>query len=93
MTQETVLAPALTAATSTAIVVEPGSTATIGIFSATREDKAVTPAFSILLQTPGADNLADYLSGSKRQVIVGPGTYRVQRRAYDGIPFGVFVER
>lgn len=93
MAQEILLAPGNTNATSNVLTVQPGLTATVGIYSPTRIDVASLTSFVVLLATPGAENCVDFLTNAKRQVIVGPGTYRVQRRNYDGPPFGVFVER
>lgn len=93
MAQEILLQPGLTAAKSIIFTVGPGMTATLGVYSSLPSDKAIIPAFPVLLATPGVENRADYLSSEKRQVVVGPGTYRVQRFEYKGVPFGVFVER
>lgn len=93
MTQSTVLAAGITAATSTDIVVAAGATVVVGIFSAAAD--AVPPGlvFGIDQDTPGADNTIGSLDGTRRQVsLSGPGTFRVKRPAYTGTPFGVFLE-
>lgn len=93
MAQEILLDAGLTAALSTSVTVAAGQTATLGLYSLTGDEKSVFPAFPVLLATPGVENRADYLSTEKRQMVVGPGTYRVRRYEYKGVPFGVFVDK
>ena len=93
MAQEILLAPGLTATKSTAVTVAAGQTATLGLYSVDGNEKSVFPAFPVLLATPGVENRTDYLSTEKRQIVVGPGTYSVQRFEYKGIPYGVFVDK
>jgi len=93
MTQSTVLAVGITAATSTDIVVAAGVTVTVGIFSAVADSVPLGLAFGIDQVTPGASNTIGCLDGLKRQVMLsGPGTFRVKRPAYTGTAFGVFLE-
>ncbi|MEO8641850.1 hypothetical protein [Pseudomonas sp.] len=93
MTQSTVLAAGVTAATSTDIVIAAGATVIVGIFSAVADAVPSGLAFGIDQDTPGADNTIGYLGSDKRQVVLtGPGTFRVKRPAYTGTAFGVFVE-
>lgn len=93
MTQSTVLAAGITAATSTDIVVMGGSTVTVGLFSAVAASVPQGLVLGIDQDTPGADNTVGYLDGAQRQVVLsGPGTFRVKRPAYTGTAFGVFVE-
>lgn len=97
MTQSTILATGITAATSTDIVVAAGSVVTVGIFCATIDlpvGLGWEPIqFSVLEKTPGADNKIDTLNYAKQATVLsGPGTYRVSRPAYTGSPFGVFLE-
>lgn len=93
MALDVLLAPGLTTIKSSSVTVAAGLTATLGVYSAAGDEKSVFPAFPVLLATPGAENRLDYLSTEKRQIVVGPGTYRVQRFEYKGEPFGVFVEK
>lgn len=93
MTQSTVLAAGITAASSTDIVIAAGATVTVGIFSAVADAVPLGVAFGIDQVTPGASNTIGCLDGARRQVVLaGPGTFRVKRPAYTGTPFGVFVE-
>lgn len=93
MTQSTVLAAGITAASSTDIVVAAGATVTVGIFSAVADAVPLGLSFGIDQVTPGASNTIGSLDGSKRQVgLSGPGTFRVKRPAYTGTAFGVFLE-
>lgn len=93
MTQSTVLAAGITAATSTDIVVAAGSTVTVGLFSAAAAAVPAGLVMGIDLDTPGADNTIGSLDSTRRQVVLaGPGTFRVKRPAYTGTAFGVFVE-
>lgn len=93
MTQSTVLAAGITAATSTDIVVAAGATVVVGIFSAAADAVPAGLVFGIDQDTPGADNTIGYLGGAQRQVsLAGPGTFRVKRPAYTGTAFGVFLE-
>lgn len=93
MAQEILLDAGLTAAKSSSVTVAAGQTATLGLYSLTGDEKSVFPAFPVLLATPGVENRMDYLSTEKRQIVVGPGTYRVQRFEYKGLPYGVFAEK
>lgn len=93
MAQSTILAAAITAATSTDVVVAAGAQVTIGIFSAAAEDLPLGVIFEVMQDTPGADNVAARLhQGNRAEVLSGPGTFRVKRYAYVGPAFGVFIE-
>lgn len=97
MTQSTILATGITAATSTDIVIAAGAVVTVGIFCAALDVPTGLDwepiQFTVLEKTPGADNKIDTLNFGKKDVVLsGPGTYRVSRPAYTGSPFGVFVE-
>lgn len=93
MAQTTVLAAATTAGVSTEIVVAAGAQVTVGIFSAAAGTLPEGLPFAIEQDTPGADNVADYLHNHRRTTVLsGPGTFRVRRPAYAGTAFGVFTE-
>lgn len=93
MTQTSVLAPGVSALPSGNIVVPAGSSVTVGIYS---EAPGVLPArvvFGVMQDTPGADNyIASLRNDARTTLLVGPGTYRVNRPAYTGTAFGVFIE-
>ena len=94
MAQTTALAAGTTAAVSSDIVVAPGATVTVGVFTATAGGKFPDGApFALEQITPGQPNVIATLDNARRaQVITGPGTYRVRRPVYTGAAFGVFVE-
>lgn len=93
MPQSIILAPGNTSAASSDIVIAAGDVVTVGIYSAADAALPVSAQFSVVQDTPGADNVVDYLVGAKRAVqLMGPGTFRVRRPAYDGAGFGVFLE-
>lgn len=94
MAQETILAAAQTAATSTNIVVSAGSSVTVGMFTTS----GAIPAFvgmQIMHDTPGGDLLVGVLDLARpAQVLDGPGTYRVVRPniSAHGVDVGVYTE-
>ena len=96
MTQTSILAPGVTAGTSTDIVVAAGAAVTVGIYASAAD--AILPLvvhFSIWQDTPGGDNKlgnAALRQNARQIVLSGPGTFRVKRPAYSGTAFGVFVE-
>ena len=93
MTQSTILAVGNTSATSTDIVVAAGVSVTVGIFSVATDTLDSSTFFSLMIDTPSADNLYAKLSAGQSQVrVVGPGTFRVVRPAYVGTAFGVWLE-
>ena len=93
MPQSTILAAAVTAATSTNVTLASGVSAILGIFSATPNAVPAGVAFTVLQVTPGADNvIASLGAGSRSSLVTGPGTYRVRRAAYTGAAFGVFAD-
>jgi len=98
MPQSSILAPGITLATSTDIVIAQGAVVTIGLYTDSSSSGSRTSVFTILQDTPGLDRAIGVLSsGTLSQAegslqIVGPGTFRVQRSASDGRPFGVFIE-
>lgn len=88
-----ILAPALTAGTSTDVVVAKGDVATLGIYAATPANLDSKFFITVEQVTPGAPNVVAVLSNSVRAVqVAGPGTYRVKRPVTTGTPFGVFKE-
>lgn len=94
MARSTILAAGNTALTSTDIVVAAGGQVVVGIFAAAADaDLPVGQRFVITQQTPGAANKVAFLDINNRATaLVGPATYNVQRTAYDGTAFGVFLE-
>lgn len=93
MTQSTILAAGVTSATSTDVVVAAGASVSIGIFAGAGLVLPFGLTFSVMMDTPGADNVIDQLSNTHKQVqVFGPGTFRVVRPAYTGDAFGVFLE-
>lgn len=95
MAQTVKLAPGLTAATSTDIVVAAGAEAVVGIYAdpgTTLGAAGVSYYCRVMQVTPGADNCVQNLDASTPSVIVrGPNTYRVQRSAAQ-TNVGVFSE-
>lgn len=94
MAQNTVLAAAQTAATSSDIVVAAGSVVTVGLFSTSG---SIPPGFECLIDqdSPGGDIYVGKLSHSCRQTVLsGPGTFRVRRPLITsiGVNIGVFTE-
>lgn len=93
MTQTTILAAGVTAATSIAVAIPAGATVTIGMFATAGLFIPNDVVFSINMKTPGTDNVIDQLFITKKQVQVnGPGQFTVTRPSYVGDAFGVFVE-
>lgn len=93
MTQTTILAAGVTADVSTDVIVPSGAVATLGIFSAAAGALPEGLLLAIEQDTPGADNVVEYLHNHRRTaVITGPGTFRVRRPAYTGTAFGAFSE-
>lgn len=93
MAQTSILAPGSTAATSTDIAVAAGESVTVGIYAATGDPVPTGARFTVMQDTPGADNVVARLDNYARTtVLAGPGTYRVKRTAYTGTSFGVFTE-
>lgn len=92
MAQSTILAPGLTAATSTDIVLAAGESCAVGAYSTVLYETPSAP-LHVFMDTPGADNLIATLTAGSMQVqLQGPGTFRVQRFVLTGTPFGVFKE-
>lgn len=90
-TETSVLAPGVTAATSTVITVPAGETWVVGIYATTSQSLPADVSFQIVIATPGARQPVEALSNSKRQTaIVGPADYYVDRPAYSGVSFGVY---
>lgn len=93
MTQTTILAAGVSAATSSTVVVAAGATVTIGLFTVAGLTAPSDVKLNITMKTPGVDNVIDQLYITKKQVqISGPGQFVVSRPAYAGDAFGVFVE-
>lgn len=85
------LAPGLTAASTSDITIAAGDSVLIGIFSSTPGNLPATGDFVIEYITPGAPNIIGYLNNANRSILLNaPGTYRVRRVEYVGHPFGVF---
>lgn len=92
MAQATILASGTTAATSTDITVAAGATVTVGLFTADAAGIPASHSAVVMQDTPGGDVAAFDLTGAQpSQVISGPGTFRVTRRA-GTTSFGVFTE-
>lgn len=95
MTQNTALAAGQTAATSSDIVVAPGASVTVGLFS-THPTGDLPGSFEYWLyaDTPAQDRKVIDLGKVPPQVISGPGTYRVVRPDISafGVDVGVFTE-
>ena len=92
MPQSTILAPGLTAATSTDITLAAGESCAVGVYSDTAFATPSGP-MRVLMDTPGADNLVAVLNAQNMQIqLQGPGTFRVARDVMTGTPFGVFKE-
>ena len=90
-TQTTVLDPGTTAEPSELIELEKGDVVTVGIFAETDVRLPIGEFFSVVMVTPGVGNYVGQLSDHKRQQqLYGPGSYRVNRPALDGVSFGVF---
>lgn len=88
-----ILAPGITAETSSDIVIAAGASVLVGIYSAEAGSIPGHVSFRITQKTPGADNSVATLGNHQRSVMLsGPGTYRVARPAYTGTAFGVFTE-
>lgn len=95
MAQSTILAAALTAGTSSDVVVAVGGVAKVGIFCSDADGSRVPAAaeFILMEDTPGTDNRVVMLNNTYRShLITAPGTYRVTRNAYAGTAFGVYLE-
>lgn len=93
MARTTVLAPGITAADSSDIVVAQGASVTVAIYQDVAGDYPAYVAFSVTQVTPGIVNSVALIGNYPRQVLLaGPGTFRVTRPAYTGTPFGVFTE-
>lgn len=93
MAATSILQPGITEATSSDIVVAAGAVATVGIYCATKSAMPTGVHFDILQLTPGAPNAVGQLAGNSRATsLMGPGTFRVRRPAYDGAAFGVFAD-
>jgi hypothetical protein len=93
MAQNTVLAAAQTAATSTDIVLAAGESVTVGIFAATEIPNELR--LSLRQDTPSGDNFVKHLTGREPScVISGPGTFRVYRPLLTSfaLDVGVFTE-
>lgn len=93
MAQNTVLASAQTAATSSDITVASGTTITFGLFAAAA---IPLPVQCVIRQdSPGKDMVAGKLNAvNPTATLTGPGTFRVYRpniTAY-GVNVGVFTE-
>lgn len=93
MAQSTILAVGVTAATSSDVVVAAGASVTVGMFAAADTTALQAGAvLSVMIDTPGADNVVETLDNTRRQVqIFGPGTFRVKRPVVPAA-FGVFLE-
>jgi len=92
MAQTTILAAGNTEAESTEIAVAAGASITVGIFAAAGPIPA-TAVGTVKQSTPGAKNPIVQLTNYKpSEVLVGPGTYTVKRRAHEGAAVGVFIE-
>lgn len=94
MAQNTVLAAAQTAATSSDIVVAAGSVVTVGLFSTSG---SIPPGFECTIDadTPGGSVYVGRLSHSCRNTVLsGPGTFRVRRPNISdvGVNIGVYTE-
>lgn len=93
VTQTTILAADTTAASSSLIVVDANAVVAVGIFSAESGDLLLSASFNVVQITPGAPNVITQLSGNQKTVqLSGPGTYRVDRPALDGVAHGVFKD-
>lgn len=92
MTQSTILAVGLTAATSTDIVVAAGSVVTVGAFTDSVLTTPFGAVFTVMQDTPGLDLEVAVLGTGKSIQLVGPGTFRVKRSVSTGKPYGVFLE-
>lgn len=92
MAQSTILAAGTTAATSTDVVVAAGASVTVGLFAATELTLQAGAVLTVMIDTPGADNIVQVLDNTQRQVqLFGPGTFRVKRPVTPAA-FGVFLE-
>lgn len=92
MTQSTILAVGLTAATSTDIVVAAGAVVTVGVFTDSVLTTPVSATFTVVQDTPGIDLEIAPLGAGKSLQLAGPGTFRVKRSLSTGKPYGVFLE-
>lgn len=92
MTQTTILAVGVTAATSADIVIAAGSSVTVGIFTDSASIDTRESGFTIFQDTPGLDVEVSSLTADKSVQIAGPGTFRVKRTESTGKAFGVFIE-
>lgn len=91
MAQSTILAAAQTTATSTDVVVAAGGVATIGLFAT--GDVPPRARAAVYIDTPSGDQFVKFLQGSQPEVISGPGTFRVVRRASiarHGVDVGIY---
>ena len=94
MALTTILAAAMTDATSTSVIVAAGGVATIGAFVATGQ-LPVGPYLRVHIATPGATTEFFQLSrATPITVLSGPGTYTVIRDniAGYGVNVGVFAD-
>lgn len=92
MAQNTPLAAAKTAATSTDIVVAAAANITIGIFTDDAAGIPATEGVLVYLDTPSADLFLFKLDGNcPVRAIRDPGTYRAVRRVTTA-NIGVFTE-
>lgn len=93
MAQSTILAAGQSAATSSDVTVAAGAVVTVGLFA----EGAVPPRAraTIYVDTPSGDQYVKAIEGGQPEVISGPGTFRVVRKASIakwGVNVGVYVE-
>jgi len=91
MAQNTILAAATTAATSSDVTVAAGSSVNIGIF-ASGADVPASNCAALYMDTPGGDLAIHRFNQTYPVVCVtGPGTFRV-RRPEGSVAIGAFSE-
>lgn len=92
MALTSILAPGVTAALSTAIVVADGVTVNVAIYGASGAVLPTPIKFTVEITTSDAPTVLDRLDMLKAGIaLTGPATFYVRRPAYTGDAFGVCV--
>lgn len=85
-----ILAPGLTAGTSTDVVLASGVSALLSLYTTAPGTISPKALCSVHLATPGESVVVGQLSASNRTLrLEGPGTYRVKRPEITGVAVGI----
>lgn len=92
MAQNTTLAAATAAGTSTDIVVAAGAQVTVGLYTTSTDGLPGDARINVFIDTPGEDKLVFQLTPNDPvRVITGPGTFRGTKPA-SAVAYGLFHE-